>query len=542
MNNVYATIRKIREAEQSPAIRLSGRWLKWPVLVFGIITPASIIMTVGGENMLGALIAYGNCLLAGYACLKFFKGQWLPGIVPTLFLPFTTLSWAFAPLGFAMFFPEHGYRTSTLGAIDSLYRFAFYESLFSVFLLCYLAMIVFFVHHTRTTFRGSRFTTNAKALAYSSSIVVVGLLAFNVASKVANLSGPATYWADGLIKYYKTLLIVAGAFWLRLDRATRYGLIIILLGFGFFYTLGNAREFAAFPLLSIAVGVLFFSEIRSHHKTWFIIVILIALPLYITIGNITRSMGLDAGFENLGKRMQIVTQRSGEYMAQVNPVQATLGRFFVTGGHALVTQTPNVIPHLGFDPIKYAQEMIWTLKPGRQLTMADYGHNFHMLKYGFTISDKTAVGQSMLGHLWMIGGLAGVIMGGLGLGLLHGVLVLAIKRAWEHSMAMALILIAGVAYPLVWARGVNCISHWRFLVWFTAFSFVFYFFYRLVAGPLYRATRPQDTYPGLPSRPPATRTAKRAALVSPAVKRSGLSSIPGVNRDSGGHPRGGQQE
>ena len=133
-------------------------------------------MTVGGENMLGALIAYGNCLLAGYACLKFFKGQWLPGIVPTLFLPFTTLSWAFAPLGFAMFFPEHGYRTSTLGAIDSLYRFAFYESLFSVFLLCYLAMIVFFVHHTRTTFRGSRFTTNAKALAYSSSIVVVGLL------------------------------------------------------------------------------------------------------------------------------------------------------------------------------------------------------------------------------------------------------------------------------------------------------------------------------------------------------------------------------
>ena len=152
------------------------------------------------------------------------------------------------------------------------------------------------------------------------------------------------------------------------------------------------------------------------------------------------------------------------------------GRFFVTGGHALVTQTPNVIPHLGFDPIKYAQEMIWTLKPGRQLTMADYGHNFHMLKYGFTISDKTAVGQSMLGHLWMIGGLAGVIMGGLGLGLLHGVLVLAIKRAWEHSMAMALILIAGVAYPLVWARGVNCISHWRFLVWFTAFSFVFLFF------------------------------------------------------------------
>ena len=518
-NQQTIKVRAIQAAATSvTAKHFKIRWLSWPIGVFGIIAPLSIIIKVAPEHMLGALLAYGNCLIAGYACIKFFKDYWLPGAVPALFLPNTVLAWSLSPLYMAMFFPEHTYNLLKpwVGNMG-MYRFAFYQFVFMVFLLIYLAVVSVFVRQTRQTFRGSRFATNTKALAYLCSTIVIGVLAYNAAARLANLPPAATYWADGLFKYYKMLMIVVGAFWLRLDRVTRSTLIIILIGFAFFYTLGNAREFAAFPLLSLMIGILFFSDVKPNRKGLIIAVLMIALPLYVTIGNITRAMGLDAGFENLGKRLQVVTQRSGEYMAQVNPFDVTMFRFFVTGGHNVVTHTPDPVPYIDFNPAKYGLELLTSLLPGRRVQMGDYGHHFHLVRYGHRVTKDTAVGITLLGHFWMLGGLLMVVVGAVATGLLHGLLVFLIKHTWKHSIGMALSFLTVLAYALIWVRGFDFIRHWRDIVWRLIFAMVIYALYRLVAGSLRRATRPQDTYPTLPSNVSPGRIKRRSGRSIPSV-------------------------
>lgn len=541
MSAPYRQAVNVRAIQAMVAQRAKPRWLSRPVLVFGMLAPLGIAVFVRGEHMLGALLAYANCLIAGYACLKFFKGHWLPGAIPLLFLPNTIISWSFAPLCFAMFFPDHTYGLlRPMGGNSGLYRLAHYQFVVMVFLLTYVGVTWFFVQKSRADFQGSRYATNAKALAYSCSLIVVGVLGFNAVGKLAKLSEAATYWADGLFNYYKTLMIAVGAFFLRIDRVTRYTLLGVLLGFGFFYTLGNAREFAAFPLLSIAIGVLFFSDVRPSRKTLFVVAVLIALPIYFTLGNVTRRLGgLAPGFENLDKRMQILTERSGEYLEEVNPVGATLGRFFVTGGHSIVVHTPDDVPYLGFEAGKYAREMIAALVPRRQVTMADYGHNYHLVHYGHRVSEETAVGLTLIGHFWMLGGMLFIIGGGVVTGLFHGALVMLIKRAWTHSMALAIIIIAVQAHALIWVRGYDFIRHWRDVVWRLAFAMVIYVLYRLIAGPLRRATRPQDTYSALPAEPSAARTVPPAARGGQQMIRSMPPPAPGSARNPSDRPQGG---
>ncbi|MFH1746078.1 MAG: hypothetical protein ABIG44_03425 [Planctomycetota bacterium] len=508
MNGSRTQVVNVRAIQALVAKRAKPRWLSLPVVVFGVLAPVGIGIQVQAEHLAGALLAYINCLITGYACMRFFKGHWLPGAIPLLFLPNTVISWCFAPLCFAMFFPDHTYGLMRpMGGNSALYRLAHYQLVTTMFLLPYIGVVWLFVKKSRDNFHGSRFESNRKALAYSCSFIVLGVLGYNAAARLANLSEAATYWADGLFKYYKTLMIAVGAFFLRIDRLTRYTLLGILIGFGILYTLANKREFAAYPLLSLAIGILFFSGVRPNSKTMFVGVVMLVLPVYFTLGDVTRRVGgLAPGFENLGRRMQIITGRSGEYLEKVNPIGATLGRFFTTGGHSVVVHTPENVPYMGFNPGKYVSEMFRSLVPRRQMTMADYGHNYHLVRYGHRVTDKTAVGVTLIGHFWMLGGTLFIIAGGVLTGLFHGALVMMVRRAWSHSMAMALILIAVQAHALIWVRGYDFIRHWRDVVWRLVFAVVIYVLYRIFAGTLRRATSPEDTYPALPMKQPRVRS------------------------------------
>ncbi len=484
------------------ALRRLLRWLNWPVIVFGVLAPVGIVLSVRADHMLGALLAYVNCLIAGIAGIRFFRGQWIPGAVPLLFLPLTTMAWAFAPLFFAIFVPDFSYHTNRTLHEEALNGFAHYEATFTVFLLVYLAVITPFVRWSRRAFRGSRFASHPRALAYSTALIVLGILFFNAAARVAGLPDALTYWAIGLFNYYKMLLIPVGAFILRVDRLTRIVLLAALVGFAAFYTLANDRSSAVFPIVGLLIGVLFFSDLRPNAKAWLIFLIMLALPLYMTIGDITRRLGgMDPGFENLGRRAQLLS-RTGEYLEQVNPFVKTMGRIFVTGGHSIVTRTPRDVPYLEFSIGRYSAEMLRSLLPrrftGTIYTYDIYATNWHLRRYGFEITDKTAVGLSMMGHFWMLGGLMAVIIGALAVGLLHGALVVFIKRCWEHSIAKAMIFIAVLAPELMWARGEDFITHWRMTVWRLLFGLAIYVLYRMIGGRLRRAAGPEDTYAGIP--------------------------------------------
>ena len=326
-------------------VRAHTRWLKWPVIVFGLVGPVAIGAAVRDEHLLGAMLAYLNCLIAGYACVVFFRGQWLPGTIPLLFLPFTTLAWAFAPLYFAIFLPDHSYPLTGLRPLPYLYRFAHYEFVYMVFLLVYLAVVWPFVQWPRASFRGSRYTSNARALAYAAAGLMIGVMALHVFAKVSHVSDALGYLAEGLFKYYRALLLVVGAFYLRINRFTRYGLIAVLLVFAAFYTVASKREYAAFPLVSLVMGILFFSDMRPNLKVALVGGMLVGVPIYMLVGEAGRRVTeKGGGFENIQRRMLTFQVKGGAYIERTNPFIATMNRFFVTGGHSAVSYTHLTLP------------------------------------------------------------------------------------------------------------------------------------------------------------------------------------------------------
>jgi len=89
--------------------RHAHRWFSVPGFLVLILLPVLILIKTPFSYLLGAMLAYLNCLLGGWAIIQFVKKGTMESLVAILFLPLLLVSWPLGSIYFAMFYPDFTY-------------------------------------------------------------------------------------------------------------------------------------------------------------------------------------------------------------------------------------------------------------------------------------------------------------------------------------------------------------------------------------------------------------------------------------------------
>lgn len=452
-------------------------WFTWPILLGLAAAPLVLAFKVEGDAF-PAVLGYTNCVIGAAALIFFARKGRIEAAIPLLFLPLLLVAWPLASLYFAVFYPDMSY-----GLMDRPVRMLFgnerVQGAVLLFLSGYVPVVVLPLWLLSKNQIGT--CRNPGRLADVVAIMAALILAINSLSKVVALPGPMIYVIDGLLIYSQGMLFVPGALIGRLSRAVKICLALFLPGMVFFYTLGNARAMAVLPCIMFLIGVLFFSHIKARTKLVILGGIVFLLPMYLVVGNATRELTGSIGFRDLGKRWEAL-QRWEEVAERTPAAAAALGRFFFTGGHSIITRTPEERPFLDFEWAGYIKEAFASLLPGRLYYEPVYRGNWILSRYGFMITEQTSVEVSMLGNLWLLGGYQGVFLGGVAAGFLHGFLMGIFRIAGGRNGFLGLLFLGVVGSRLLGAAGQDIISQWRAIVWHLIFAVVFWLVAATLAG------------------------------------------------------------
>lgn len=455
------------------------RLLKWLLIVFLIVTPVGIGVSVAAERIPMCLLAYVNCLFIGYGLRWFLRKNTLAALVPVLFIPILLLSWPVAIIYFAIFHPDIYYSTMT-GDVSH------FEAGVKV-QLCVLLFLIGYFSIMFCTLRKDRPTETIEIVhpgRFANIAIFLGLavVLLNSVSKVVQLPGFVTYLADGFIKYLNGLFFICGALLKSIPKVIRILFFSCLGAAVLFYTIGNARGMALRPVLMLLVGILFFSGLGRKAKITLVVCFIVAFPTYVVIANTTRVLLKTIGFEEgISYRLKTL-KRWREAKPEASSVASTLGRLFYTGGHSIIAQTPSRVPYRRFSPVAYPKEVLTALIPGRIYYRPHYRGSQILLDYGFNITEKTAVGLSMIGSFWFLGGYVPVFFGGIGLGLLHWLIIAILQRAWLVSKAKAFLYFSIFSPTILWASRVSLINHWHDIAYRIVMATLLYQIVRFIIG------------------------------------------------------------
>src|SRR6185369_141156 len=142
------------------------------------------------------------------------------------------------------------------------------------------------------------------------------------------------------------------------------------------------------------------------------------LPLALAIGNTTRVLMGSIGFQDIGARLSAM----GDWQEALNrtPVLvSTFHRLFFVGGHSIIAYTPEYYHYLDFSWTDYGWEFLTRLLPGKLFYAPFYSDNERLRDYGFLITDESSFPMSLLGSLYMLGGLIPVAAGATAFGVFH---------------------------------------------------------------------------------------------------------------------------
>lgn len=472
-----------------------NRFLKWLLIVFLIVTPVAIGFSVATERIPMCLLAYVNCLFIGYGLQWFLRKNILVALVPVLFILILLLSWPVAIIYFAIFHPDIYYGTMT-GHVSHFEAGVRLQLCVLLFLIGYFSIMF-------CALRKDRPTETAEIVhpgRFANIAIFLGLavLLLNSVSKVVRLPGFVTYLANGLFIYLNGIFFICGAMLKSIPKVIRILFFLCLGAAVFFYTIGNARGMALRPVFFLLLGILFFSRFNRKAKVILAICFVFAFPTYVVIANTTRVLLGTIGFEEgVSYRLKALK----EWRAVKPEVSATsfaLGRLFYTGGHSIIAQTPSRVPYRRFSPVAYPKEVLTALIPGRIYYRPYYRGPPILLDYGFMITEQTAVGLSMIGSFWFLGGYVPVLFGGVGLGLLHWLVIVILRRSWAVSKAKAFLYFSIFSPTIMWASRVSLINHWHSVVYRLVLAFIIYQVVRLIIGDYGPVMYGSESYSVLP--------------------------------------------
>ena len=466
-------------------------WFTWPTLIPLVFLPGLILLATPGEYLAGAMLAYVNCLIGGCGVVHFVRQRTLGALIPVLMLTLLLLAWPVASIYFAIFDNDISYvlRSGTL--ITNLSGNVRLQLVTLIFLVSYLAPAMLLIRKPPTV--TPTVVTRGRSVLVACGVLggVVLVVGLNILSKLITLPDTMVYIVDGSLLYFNGLTFVIGAYFGHLPKSLRVFTLAFLVAAGYFYTLGNARGMALVPFGMFLFGLLFCADVSQKWKLSILGLFLVLFPVYIVIGNTTRVLlRRGGGFEDLSYRAQVLG-RWREVRQSTSALSATLGRLFFTGGHSIVTRTPEQLPYMDFSLTGYTTELLGRLLPARFYYNPYYGTNANLLRYGFLITETTSVEISLIGGMWMLGGAGFVVAGGVASALLHAWLARILRKAGESSPHKALVYMGVIGPGVLFWTSFDLISDFRTVVWRLIAAGVLYYlgFYWLVTGETERSSR-----------------------------------------------------
>lgn len=446
-------------------------WFKWLTYIsLGLMLLG--ILIGAGTDRLSSLMAYLNCLVVGWTLVKLSQKRSICVLFPIAFLAWLIMGCSVAPIYYAIFNPEATYQ--------------YYQPVLFKNLKFQLAVFAFLIPYIMTTLwsmqreipyihlsekRAQRLNLLTFLLFSLSALVFVFVQVFKL---------PGEGYAGTFLNYTSCLALILGIH----IRAIRIHLKVLLLGYFavlfFFFALANARRYALVPMLAFLLGIFFLSRVTTRTKVVILLIMLVLFPAYMVVGNTVRYLLGEVGFEDLGYRAQVL--KEWKYVAQqVSWADSVFGRFFFTGGHAVVTRTPEEIPYLGFNPKRYFLETAISFIPGKlkeHMTFyieSQYAYNFHLNNYGFHLTEEHQVGISIFGHFWVLGGYPFMIVGGVMVALLQWAACSFVNRSFRVMPEKGLFYLAFLLPSFIWMSGRGFIAVLRGLFWQMVLAVLFYY-------------------------------------------------------------------
>lgn len=460
----------------------SARWYVIPVAIAIVLFIPCVFFGPGPGHRLVVFVAFVNCLLIAGASIFFIRTHTLQGLIPILFLIWFGLGWPVASIIFAVWYPEIFYTTMAAKSYHLEGNLRLQTALLT-FLIAYITILMFFMP------RGERNLpiVNVSAPSQRAIPVVVLLTAFALffftVTSLFQASGLIGYFGHGFFKYFNALPFIIGAYWIHVTKKSRIFLCILFLGCGYIFTIANARGMAIAPIALFFLGLLFCSAIKQRTKFIMIITVALLFPAYLVIGNTTRLLTNEIGFSDFAYRVQALG-RWREVYQQSDSVASTFGRLFSTGGHSIVTRTPEEVPYMEFSLGKYTMEFVTKiLIPGRLYNISYYSSSITLRDYDIRVSEETSVELSMVGAFWRYGGYFPVLIGGVIVGLFHTGLGYLLRGAMRKSALRGIFFLAGITYHLIWAQNLNFILHAKNLLWsFVIYALLYHIVLKLLVG------------------------------------------------------------
>jgi hypothetical protein len=478
--NPYFSDEILIEDDDAIAAQHPYAWINWLLVFFTVIVPAIIFVAVPLSLLAICLLAYINCLIIGFSTSRFLRKGTPASMVPVFFIPYLLLAWPVAIIYFAIFHPYDAYY-KTIDKTPSYFDAGIRVQLcVLLFFIGYYSVMFYMLRNEERPMESS--IQNPKRLAAMVWFLGMGVISFNAISKVVALPGFVVYLADGFFKYLYGFLFTVGVLIKNISVTARVATISLLSLAVLFYTIGNARFAAVTIVLFFVAGVLFFSGISRKTKVILAVSLVLAFPTYVVIGNTTRTLLGTIGFEDFWYRFQVLKEWR-TVKAQTSTAEAFFGRLFFTGGHQIISQTPSEHPYLHFSPVNYAKEVIVSLLPGRFFYYRHYYQGSDILpEYGINVTETSSVEVSLIGNFWLLGGYMPVFIGGIALGLMHGLIVWLLRKSWAVSGTKTFIYFSIFAPSILWSPNPDIISASRDMVYRLMLAWIIYFVVRIFVG------------------------------------------------------------
>lgn len=456
-------------------------WLKWIIGIGLLTTIITIFIGVHSEHLVGVLLALINCLVVGTAIVKLANKRSLCSVLVIIFLLWPTIGWCLGTIYFAIFMPH----TELLNGSAKL------QAVILIFMILYLTLIFYILRDEKPYMHLAE--PAGRRLNFVTLLFLLFTFCFFAVTKVWELPGGGI--AGTLFGYSFCVPLVAGIQATYMRRKDKLFLIVLFGLIVFFFTLANRRRYAMIPILSFLLGYFLLSRGRTKTKLLFVLILLFGFPTYMVIGNTVRYFVGKAGYEDLGKSLYAL--KGWKYAAEkAEWADSVFTRLFYSGGHAIITETPDSIPYVGFSPVEYIRETSIAFIPEKFMDRkefeagAKYAGNYVLNNYGiskFYITREHQVGVTSLGHFWLLGGWPFIIAGAIILALLHGLVFKIINRALIRKPEMALFLTACMLQSVIEMSGIDFINIMRLLFWRMVLGTAFYYIF---INPFLKRERP----------------------------------------------------
>lgn len=463
-----------------PATGRELRWFSWPMVAFGIILPLIILVKVNEEHRLGAFLAYLNCVIIVWLMIHTLKRDALLGVLLLVCLPFLMFAWSGSCLYFAVFNIPVQYGTLRR-FIPHMEGFVRVQLAVLTFLVGYVPVLLL-LFRKRPQGRGLP-VVNPKRILFIMGLFLFVIIAIYDLTLLAGIGlgdrFGARWLIQGTFNYCVGLFVVIGALITFASKKYIVGLVVLLTVHLFFFAASGKRSLGLYPIIFLSAGLFFLSGISGKKKLSLFGILLVGILLYMIVGMAGRRHGERSGFSDFGRRIaQLFDPRVWSEAPETGT--NTMTRLFMMGGHSIITRTPEEVPYFDFRAGKYAWEMTTAVfVPGTFYFRPDHRSNYHLSRYDIML-DTTSVEISMLGHFWMMGGSIAVFIGGIAVGLTHGLVLTLVHRAREVSWTKALIYMSILGMTMHHTFTADFINHFRFVFWRWAMAAIVWAIVRLI--------------------------------------------------------------